>query len=114
MVVRDPAMALFAVIRSRGPAWNWLLPMRRQDDWAAHAAYMDALADDGFILAAGPLGGEDDAPRVLYLIDAADPTAVEAGLDADPWTPHRLATLSIEPWTVLVGSLPSRGTTRAQ
>ena len=37
--------------------------MRRQAEWEAHAVFMDKLAQDGFIVAGGPLGGEDDAPR---------------------------------------------------
>jgi uncharacterized protein YciI len=72
---------------------------------------MDALAEEGFIVAGGPLGGEDDAARVLHVIEAPDPSAVETRLNADPWTPHLLTTLSIDPWTVLIGSLPSRGAT---
>jgi uncharacterized protein YciI len=77
--------------------------MRGQQEWEAHAAFMDALAEDGFLLAGGPLGGEDDACRVLHVVDATDANAVAARLNEDPWTPHMLLTLSIEPWTVLLG-----------
>lgn len=97
-------MRCFAVIRERGPAWNWSVPMRRQAEWDAHAAFMDLLADEGFILAGGPLGGEDDAARVLHVVRAQDADAIEARMAEDPWTPMKLlATISIEPWTVLLG-----------
>jgi hypothetical protein len=57
-------MARFVVVRERSASWDWSRPMRRQDLWEAHAAFMDALESEGFILAGGPLGGEDDALRV--------------------------------------------------
>ena len=80
--------------------------MRRQREWEAHAGFMDALAAQGIILAAGPLGGEDDAPRVLHIIEAPDAAAVERALAEDPWTAMGLLrTVSIEPWTVLLGTL---------
>ena len=86
------------------------MTMRRQAAWEAHAAFMDALADEGFIVAGGPLGGEDDAPRVLHVIDAPDAGAIERRMAEDPWTPmNMLKTVSIEPWTVLLGRLAERG-----
>jgi len=33
----------FAVIRSRGPAWDPNVPMRGQAGWDAHARFMNAL-----------------------------------------------------------------------
>jgi uncharacterized protein YciI len=99
-------MPYFAVIRDRGAAWDWSRPMRRQAEWEAHAQYMDALVDAGFILAGGPLGGEDDARRVLHIVAASNKAAVEAKLAEDPWTAMRLLqTASVEPWTVPLGSV---------
>jgi uncharacterized protein YciI len=92
------------LILERGAAWDWTLPMRRQAEWEAHAAFMDGLADEGFIVAGGPLGGEDDAKRILHVIAAPDAAAVEDRMAEDPWTPMAmLRTVSIEPWTVLLG-----------
>jgi uncharacterized protein YciI len=97
-------MPYFTVIRERCAAWDWSVPMRRQAEWEAHAAFMDALADAGFIVAGGPLGGEDDAKRVLHIVNAPDANAIETRLAEDPWTPMGLLkTASIEPWTVLLG-----------
>lgn len=65
---------------------------------------MDALAERGWIVAGGPLGGEDDAPRVLHICAAESAAEIEAQLADDPWTSlGLLATVSIEPWTVLLG-----------
>ena len=47
---------LFAVIRTRGPRWNDAgQPLEGQEDWRAHADFMNALAADGFVLFGGPL-----------------------------------------------------------
>ena len=66
---------------------------------------MDALADERFILAGGPLGPEDRAARILHVIDAADENAIRRRLAQDPWSGDMLAIASIEPWTVLLGGL---------
>jgi uncharacterized protein YciI len=99
-----PDMRYFVVIRERSSAWNWSVPMRRQEKWDGHAAFMDALAKEGFIVAGGPLGGEDDAARVMHVVNAAEPDVIEARLAEDPWEPMgMLKTVRIEPWTVLLG-----------
>lgn len=80
--------------------------MRRQREWEAHAGFMDALAAEGTIVAGGPLGSEDDAPRVLQIMQAENAGAIEAVLAQDPWTAMGLLrTISIEPWRVLLGRL---------
>jgi uncharacterized protein YciI len=78
--------------------------MRRQAKWEAHAAVMDALVSEGLIVAGGPLGGEDDAARVMHVVRAPDREAIEACMARDPWTAmNLLRTISFEPWTVLLG-----------
>jgi uncharacterized protein YciI len=97
-------MPYFVVVRERSRAWDWSMPMRRQAEWVAHAAFMDALATEGFIVAGGPLGDEDDAARVLHVVSAPEQTAIERRMAEDPWTRMELLrTISIEPWTVLLG-----------
>jgi uncharacterized protein YciI len=67
---------------------------------------MDALTDDHVLLAGGPLGNEDTATRVLLIVEASDATVVAARLQEDPWSSRGLLeTVSIEPWTVLLGRL---------
>jgi hypothetical protein len=46
---------LFAVIRTRGLAWQVSCPLEGQADWAAHASFMNALANEGFVVLGGPL-----------------------------------------------------------
>jgi uncharacterized protein YciI len=97
-------MPRYVLIRERGSGWDWSKPMRKQAAWDAHAAFMDRLADEGFILAGGPLGTEDEAARVMHVVEAPHADAVEARMAEDPWTPMGLLrSLSIEPWTVLLG-----------
>lgn len=80
--------------------------MRRQKQWSEHAAFMDDLAERGFIVAGGPLGHEDRAPRVLHVVRAPNLQTVESRFDEDPWTATQmLVTVSVEPWTVLLGSV---------
>ena len=40
-------MANFAVRLVHGPGWDSRRPIRGQDAWSEHAAYMDALVDSG-------------------------------------------------------------------
>ncbi|HEY1867839.1 MAG TPA: YciI family protein [Candidatus Cybelea sp.] len=97
-------MAHFVLIRERTGGWDWNKPMREQVAWEAHAAFMDRLVDGRIILAGGPLGTEDEAPRIMHVIEAPDADTVERWVAEDPWTPMGLLrTLSIEPWTVLLG-----------
>ena len=58
----------YAVIRERGENWDARLPMRQQEQWEEHAAFMDALAEDGFVILDGPLG--DGEEKFLHIIAA--------------------------------------------
>jgi uncharacterized protein YciI len=71
-----------------------------------HAAFMNALADDGFVLFAGPLAGSENARvRVLLVLNADDEAEILRRLADDPWVPtEQLVTVSIEPWKILVGA----------
>ena len=57
-------MPIFVLIRERGPRWDASRGLREQDAWDEHAAFMEALADEGFIVLGGPLG-ED---RVMHVV----------------------------------------------
>ena len=45
---------MFAVTMESGPSWDDSRPRREQDDWTDHAAFMDGLVADGFIVIGGP------------------------------------------------------------
>jgi hypothetical protein len=95
--------SVFAVIRTRGPRWNDAAPMEGQEDWRAHADFMNALVAQGFMLLGGPLQGTRD---VLLIVRAADEAQVEARLAEDCWTvKDLLRTRQIAPWWLRLGSL---------
>jgi hypothetical protein len=68
-------MGHFVVTEERGPSWDASRPRREQDGWDAHAAFMDALVEDGFVVLGGPLG---DGLRVLLVTGAASERHVAA------------------------------------
>jgi uncharacterized protein YciI len=95
-----------AVRRVRGPAWNRALPMRSQALWAEHAAFMNALAAEGFVVLGGPLG---DGAEVLLIIDSESEDTVRTRLGADPWSGSGLLEIArVEPWTVLLDGRSDR------
>ena len=94
---------LFAVIRTRGPAFEPSRPLEAQADWAAHAAFMNRLVRDGSVILGGPLEGTAD---VLLVMRAASADDARGRLAADPWTVRDLLRVSrISPWTLRLGSL---------
>jgi uncharacterized protein YciI len=98
------------VRRARGPAWNPAVAMRSQPQWTEHAAFMNGLAAEGFIVLGGPLGsGELRAgEEVLLVVDATSEEEVRARFAADPWTASGLLVITrVEPWTVLLRSRPA-------
>ena len=98
-------MGTFAVTRERFNKWDWSRDMREQDNWQAHAAFMDELTAEGFIVLGGPVG---DGRRVLLIVEAADEASIERRLAADPWIGTLLRIERIEPWEIVLrGPAPS-------
>jgi len=98
---------IFVVIRTRGPAWQESQPLEGQADWAAHASFMDALAEEGCVIFAGPLQGTSDA---LIVMRASSPDEVRSRLATDPWTTSDLLrTTRVAAWTLRLGSVTSKG-----
>ena len=94
---------VFVVIRAHGLSWDASRPLREQDGWPEHAAFMEALVDDGFVLLGGPVG---DGVRTLLIVDAPSEEAIRDRLAADPWTStDHLRVASVERWEVLLGEL---------
>lgn len=98
-------MSTFAVCRKAGPAWT-SGGIFEQPAVTQHAAFMNALADEGFVLFGGPLAGsEEGRVRVLLIVDAESEAEIHRRLADDPWAPTRqLITAGIEPWSVIVGA----------
>jgi uncharacterized protein YciI len=97
-----PAMANFAVKLVHGPGWDPSRQTRDQDCWQEHAAFMDGLVDDGFIIIGGPVG---DGEQTLHAVEAADEGEIRARLAADPWASAGLLQVgTIEPWALWLDS----------
>jgi uncharacterized protein YciI len=94
------SMTYSVVTRERGQR-NSSLPMQEQESWDAHARFMNALVDDGFVVLGGPLG---DGLEALLIIAAESAEEIRSRLADDPWTPmDLLPTAKVERWEVLLG-----------
>jgi uncharacterized protein YciI len=92
------AMAIFLVVLHRsGPDWKPSLPLEEQSGWTAHAAFMDRLVDDGFLVLGGPLADEH---RVVHAVEARSDEAVRATFARDPWSETHLRVATVDPWTI--------------
>ena len=89
--------AFLVTVRRSGPKWDASRPLEQQADWPAHAAFMDGLVEDGFVILGGPVGNGD---RVLLLVEAESEDAVRATFARDPWSDTHLKVETIEPWTL--------------
>jgi uncharacterized protein YciI len=98
----------FLIERGKGPAWDHSRPRREQEGWGEHAAFMDGLADEGFVVLGGPIG-EGDGENALLIVDAPDEETIRARLAEDPWPDDLHTTVSIRPWTVLLRGPGSPG-----
>jgi uncharacterized protein YciI len=98
-------MSYFTVIREAGPAWA-AGGIFEQPDVNDHAAFMNALAGEGFLVVGGPLAGsEHGRVRVLVIVDSDSKAEIHRRLADDPWAlSDQLRIVSIEPWKILVGA----------
>jgi uncharacterized protein YciI len=99
-------VTLFAVLNRHAGAYDHSRPLNEQPCWAEHAAFMNALADDGFVLLGGPL--EDGGPDVLLVVEATGEAEIRERLDPDPWVRMGLLeTARVAPWRILLGEPPA-------
>jgi uncharacterized protein YciI len=92
------AMAFFALKMVHGPNSDASRGIREQRGWDEHAAFMDGLVDDRFVILGGPIG---DGQQTMLVIEATDEHEVNQRLDEDPWASMGLLQVgSIEPWTI--------------
>ena len=90
---------LYQVERAKGPAWDHSRRLREQAGWDEHAAFMDALAEEGFVVLGGPVG-DGDGENVLLVVDADNEATIRTRLAEEPWPEDLLTTESIRPWSV--------------
>ncbi len=91
----------FLVRLDHGPDWDSAKRRREQVGWEEHAAFMDALVDDRFIVLGGPVG-EGDGEDVLLVVEASGEEEIRTRLAADPWWGTVLVLTSVRPWNVLL------------
>ena len=92
---------LFVVNQIRGEAWDASKPLRSQELWDEHAAYMDQLTDEGFILLGGPLGYADG--EAMLVVEAPDEEMVYNTLARDPWRQSgHLIVPKIQRWIIFL------------
>jgi uncharacterized protein YciI len=97
-------VSYFAVVREAGPAWKDG-GIFEQSAMNEHAAFMNALADQGVVLFGGPLAGsEPGRVRVLLIVNADSEGEIHRRLADDPWEQEQLITVSVEPWKILVSA----------
>jgi uncharacterized protein YciI len=96
----------YLVERATGPAWDHSRERREQVGWDEHAAFMDALAAEGFVVLGGPTG-EGDGGNVLLIVDADGEATIRARLAEDPWPDDVLRIESIRPWSVWLRASPA-------
>jgi uncharacterized protein YciI len=95
-------MAVFVLNQVNGTNYDRSRHRRDQAGWPEHAAYMDKLLADGFVIMGGPL---DDGEHVLLILQAADEQEVADRLALDPWRPTGiLATKTLQRWDVWLDS----------
>jgi hypothetical protein len=87
----------FVVERQSGPKWDPLRPLEEQEGWRAHADFMNALVDQGFVVLGGTL---EDQRRAVLAIEADSEDTVRETLARDPWAGTHLVIESVDRWTI--------------
>jgi len=90
----------FIAISSAGPNRDQSKGTREQPFWDEHAAFIDQLVDEGFILMGGPLADEGGA---LLIVNAEDEDEVRNRLKNDPWMERGILKLeSVKRWQIFI------------
>jgi uncharacterized protein YciI len=90
----------FIAISSAGPKRDPSKSTRQQPLWDEHAAFIDQLVAEGFVLMGGPLVDEGGA---LLIVNATDENEVREKLKGDPWMEHGVLKLeSVKRWEIFI------------
>ena len=68
-------MKYFVVTNEHGSAWNESRSLIEQEGWAEHAAFMNKLVDEGFIVLGGPIG-DGSRPSWLSILTVSAPSGL--------------------------------------
>ncbi|HEY2045581.1 MAG TPA: YciI family protein [Candidatus Udaeobacter sp.] len=90
----------FVTISSAGPNRDLSKGTREQPFWNEHAAFIDQLVAESFVLMGGPLVDEDGA---MLIVNADDESEVREKLKNDPWMKHGVLKLdSVKRWQIFI------------
>jgi uncharacterized protein YciI len=90
----------FIAISSAGPNRDPSKGTREQPFWDEHAAFIDQLVTEGFILMGGPLIDEGGA---LLIVNANDESEVRERLKNDPWFEEGILKLeAVKRWQIFI------------
>lgn len=91
-------VTVWLVRNARGGKYDFTRDMREQVQWREHAAFMNALVDEGVVLIGGPLQSGREA---VLLCCAPGEEELRRRLAADPWVRSGMLTaVSVERLTV--------------
>jgi hypothetical protein len=96
-------MMFLVILRRSGAEYDHSKPLEAQSGWDDHAAFMDGLVDEGFVVLGGVLG---DEVRTAHAVEAGSEREVRETLARDPWSGSHLEVDSIDPWTIRLQRLP--------
>ncbi len=91
---------IYLILSTAGPNRDLSRGAREQSLWDEHAAFIDGLVEDGFIMMGGPL--EDEGGAVL-VVRADDENDVRETMKHDPWYRGGILELTtIKRWTIFI------------
>ena len=96
-------MMFLVVLRRSGPEYDHSKPLEEQTGWLEHAAFMDGLVDDGFVVLGGPL---EDEVRTAHAVEASSEEEIRERFGRDPWSGSHLVVDSIDRWTIRLQRSP--------
>ena len=90
----------FVIFFKPGTAWIAGKTSREQLYWTEHAAFMDALFEDGTVIMGGPFA---DYSSILVIIEASDENTVRELFKRDPFIVQGILHLSsVHEWVVFL------------
>ena len=98
----------YVVETSQGINWVDNLEMRKQSQWTEHAAFMNKLEAEGFVVLGGPINWSETSSEhhdhiALLIIDDVDETKIMQRLSEDPWMKNKLLKINwIKKWDILL------------
>ncbi|MCA9859194.1 MAG: hypothetical protein KC438_05695 [Thermomicrobiales bacterium] len=96
--------SLFVVRSAAGPARDHARGTREQDWWNEHAAFVDELVEQGFIVLGGPF--PDDGGSMVVVRSESE-QSVRDWLGGDPWYHHGILQLeTIQRWEIFIDKRP--------